>query len=134
VPLLLISTCGSGWTQLGAQGFADAQILVVVFTCNHCPTRRIIRAHQGNRRRLQSEGCRCGRHQSNDVNALRFDELAWSDLSDSFAEMKIRAAGPALQLPYLYDATPRPSRKLTDPCHPHVFVFDAARKLRYEVP
>ncbi|MEY2465917.1 MAG: hypothetical protein QOD03_438, partial [Verrucomicrobiota bacterium] len=62
-----------------------------------------------------------------------FDELAWSDLSDSFAEMKIRAQDRHYNFPYLYDGDTEAVAKAYGPmATPHVFVFDAARKLRYQ--
>src|ERR1700744_1755941 len=47
--------------------------------------------------------------------------------------MKIRAENAGFNFPYLYDGdTEIASRKFGPVCTPHVFVFDADRKLRYE--
>jgi thiol-disulfide isomerase/thioredoxin len=63
---------------------------------------------------------------------VRLDELGWTDLSDSFAEMKIRAKYKQFNFPYLYDGeTEAASRAYGPVATPHVFIFDRARKLRY---
>ena len=68
----------------------------------------------------------------NDPLALRLDELGYSDLGDSFEDMKIRAKDRGWTFPYLYDGeTQAVSRAYGPVATPHVFVFDAERKLRY---
>ena len=68
----------------------------------------------------------------NDPKSVRLDELGWTDLSDSFEEMKIRARDRQFNFPYLYDGdTEAVARAYGPVATPHVFVFDAARKLRY---
>jgi thiol-disulfide isomerase/thioredoxin len=63
---------------------------------------------------------------------VRLDELGWSDLSDSFAEMKIRARDHQFNFPYLYDGDREDAARAYGPvATPHVFVFDQSRKLRY---
>src|SRR5258707_6571242 len=114
--------------------FADAKILVVVFTCNHCPTAQ---DYQERIKEIvadyKSKGVAVVAINPNDANALRFDELAWSDLSDTFAEMKIRAQDRHFNFPYLYDGDTEAVAKAYGPvATPHVFGFDAARKLGYE--
>jgi hypothetical protein len=39
----------------------------------------------------------------NDPKSVRLDELGWTDLSDSFEEMKIRARDRHFNFAYLYD-------------------------------
>ena len=59
--------------------------------------------------------------------------LNYSDVDDSFASMKIRAAYRHFTFPYLYDGeTQAVSEKYGPKVTPHIFIFDAARKLRYE--
>src|SRR5207237_3324650 len=68
----------------------------------------------------------------NDPNSVRLDELGWTDLSDSFPEMKIRARDRNFNFPYLYDGdTEEVARTYGPVATPHAFIFDAARKLRY---
>jgi peroxiredoxin len=69
----------------------------------------------------------------NDPAAIRIDELDSSDVSDSLAEMKIRAQYKHLTYPYLYDGeTQAVTRAYGPQATPHVFVFDQQRHLRYE--
>jgi thiol-disulfide isomerase/thioredoxin len=122
---------GRNWTL---KNFADAKILVVVFTCNHCPTaqdyQERIKAIAAD---YKAKGVALVAINANDANALRPDELAWSDMSDSFAEMKIRAREGHYNFPYLYDGDTETVASAYGPvATPHAFVFDAARKLRYE--
>lgn len=122
---------GRNWTL---KDFADAKILVVVFTCNHCPTaqdyQERIKAIAAD---YKAKGVALVAINPNDANALRFDELAWSDVSDTFAEMKIRAQDGHYNFPYLYDGDTESVAKAYGPvATPHAFVFDSARKLRYE--
>ena len=79
--------------------FADAKLLVIVFTANHCPTaqyyeQRIKQLVEDYRER----GVAVVAISPNDPNSVRLDELGWSDLSDSFAEMKLRAGAASFQL------------------------------------
>jgi thiol-disulfide isomerase/thioredoxin len=68
----------------------------------------------------------------NDPKSVRLDELGWTDLSDSFEEMKIRARDHYFNFPYLYDGdTESVARSYGPVATPHAFVFDAGRKLRY---
>ena len=113
--------------------FANAKILVVVFTCNHCPTAQYYQ------RRIKQivtdykdKGVTLVAIMPNDPKSVRLDELGWTDLSDSFDEMKIRANEQDFNFPYLYDGeTESVSRAYGPVATPHVFVFDAERKLRY---
>jgi thiol-disulfide isomerase/thioredoxin len=69
----------------------------------------------------------------NNPQAVRLDEMGYTDVGDSFAEMKIRAAYRHFNFPYLYDGeTQRVTEAYGPSATPHVFVFDAERRLRYE--
>ncbi|MEJ7638338.1 MAG: TlpA family protein disulfide reductase, partial [Singulisphaera sp.] len=68
----------------------------------------------------------------NDPEAVRLDELGYSDLGDSFEDMKTRAKDKAYTYPYLYDGETQATAKAYGVlATPHVYVFDADRKLRY---
>jgi thiol-disulfide isomerase/thioredoxin len=68
----------------------------------------------------------------NDPLAVRLDELGYTDLGDSFEEMKIRAAERKFNFPYLYDGQTQAVARAYGPVStPHVFVFDKERKLQY---
>ncbi len=113
--------------------FASGKVLVVVFTCNHCPTAQYYEP------RLKQfvadykdKGVSLVAIMPTDPQSVRLDELGWTDLSDSFEEMKIRARDHQFNFPYLYDGeTEAVSRAYGPVATPHVFVFDQERKLRY---
>jgi thiol-disulfide isomerase/thioredoxin len=113
--------------------FADARILVVLFTCNHCPTAqayedRILQLHKDYR----GKGVALVAISPNDPLAVRLDELGYTDLGDSFSEMKIRARDRKFPFPYLYDGqTQATAQAYGVLATPHVFIFDRDRKLRY---
>ena len=84
--------------------FKDAKILVSIFTCNHCPTAqayedRIIQLAKD----YKDKGVAVVAINPNDPKAINLDELGYTDLSDSFEEMKIRAKEKHFNFPYLYD-------------------------------
>ena len=114
--------------------FAGAKVLVVVFTCNHCPTAqayedRLIALQRDYKDRGVDVVAIC----SNDPKALRLDELDFSDLTDSLDDMKIRAKDKQFNFPYLYDGDTQSVADAYGPlATPHVFIFDADRKLRYQ--
>ena len=113
--------------------FADAKLLVVVFTCNHCPTAQY---YEERLKQLVSDyrpkGVALVAISPNDPKSVRLDELGWTDLSDTFDEMKLRAKHRQFNFPYLYDGDhERVSRAYGPVTTPHAFVFDAARRLRY---
>ena len=113
--------------------FADARLLVILFTCNHCPTAqayedRIIRLHAD----YKDKGVALVAISPNDPRAVRLDELGYTDLSDSFEEMKLRAKERKYAFPYLYDGeAQKTSLAYGVLATPQVFVFDRQRKLRY---
>ena len=119
------------WYSL--KDFAASPILVVVFTCNHCPTAQ---AYEERLKALvadyQGKGVALVAISPNDENSVRLDELGYTDLSDSFAEMKIRADYRQFNFPYLYEGDRTGVARAYGPAAtPHAFVFDAARTLRY---
>ena len=113
--------------------FKDSKILVMIFTCNHCPTAQ---AYEDRMKQLvtdyKNKGVAVIAISPNDPLSVRLDELGYTDLSDSFEEMKIRAKDKNFNFPYLYDGeTSAASMKYGPQATPHVFIFDAERKLRY---
>jgi len=115
------------------EDFAKAKVFVVVFTCNHCPTAqayedRIIKLHND----YKDKGVALVAISPNNPEAVRLDELGYSDLSDSLEEMKIRAKDKKFPFPYLYDGeTQKTIQAYGVQATPHVFIFDKDRKLRY---
>ncbi|HUD82570.1 MAG TPA: redoxin domain-containing protein [Candidatus Saccharimonadales bacterium] len=115
------------------QDYADARILVIIFTANHCKTAQ---AYEGRIIQLvndyKDKGVAVVGIAPNDPQALSLSELVYSDLSDSFAELQIRAQERGFNFPYLYDGdSQKVSRAYGPVSTPHVFIFDQARKLRY---
>jgi thiol-disulfide isomerase/thioredoxin len=113
--------------------FAAAKVLVVVFTCNHCPTAqayedRLIQLHRDH----HDKDVAVVAISPNDPLAVRLDELGYSDLGDSLDDMKLRAKAKAFPFPYLYDGeTQKASIAYGVLATPQVFIFDQERKLRY---
>ena len=61
------------------------------------------------------------------------NEMGYTDVGDSFEEMKIRADYRHFNFPYLYDGeTQKISNAYGPSATPHLFIFDSDRKLRYE--
>jgi peroxiredoxin len=113
--------------------FAEAKILVVVFTCNHCPTAQ---AYEDRIKKLTSDyknkGVAVVAISPNDPEAVRLDELGYSDMGDTFEEMKIRVNDKGYNFPYLYDGkTQAVTSAYGAVATPHLFIFDNQRKLRY---
>ena len=113
--------------------FDKYKVLVIIFTCNHCPTAqayedRIIKIVEDYR----NESVKLIAISPNSVKSLLLEELGYSDMGDSFEEMKIRAREKKYNFPYLYDGdTQEASIKYGPVATPHAFVFDAERKLKY---
>ncbi len=124
---------GTDGRTYALKDFAAAKLLVVVFTCDHCPTAQY---YEERLKQLvadyRDKGVAFVAISPNDPKSVRLDELGWTDLSDSFAEMKLRARDRQFNFPYLYDGdTETASRAYGPVATPHAFVFDAQRKLRY---
>jgi len=103
--------------------FADAELLVVVFTCNHCPYAiacedRLIAIQNDYR----DEGVQLVAINPNDAEKYP---------DDSFEKMKERAAAKSFNFPYLRDDSQAVARAYDAACTPDVFVFDRDRKLLY---
>jgi peroxiredoxin len=111
---------GTAWSL---DSFADAQLLVVVFTCNHCPY-----AIASEDRLLELQSAYEGRGVQL-VAISSNDTQKYPD--DSFDEMKARAADKGFNFPYLYDESQDVARAYDAACTPDVFVFDRERKLVY---
>jgi peroxiredoxin len=113
--------------------FSKADVLMVLFTSNHCPTSHAIEQRL---QRLWSDL----RQQSFDLVAinpnhpegLSIDELGFGEFNDSFEDMKPYAEKNGWDFPYLYDGeTQSTARAYGCLATPHVFIFDRDRRLRY---
>lgn len=104
--------------------FAPAKLLVLNFTCNHCP---YAQAYEDRFLDLVHEFT---------PRAVAFAAISPNDAktypADSFENMKLRATEKGWPFPYLHDEKQVAARAYGAVCTPHVFVLDAARKLAYE--
>jgi peroxiredoxin len=140
-PILAIDSPAPDFSLPGVDGkthkLADydaSPILMVMFMCNHCPTSQL---YEGRIQKLvddyRPKGVAVVAIQPNDPKAILLSELGYTDVSDSFEEMKIRAAYRRFDFPYLNDGeTQSVTEAYGAQATPHVFIFDRARKLRYE--
>ena len=114
--------------------YASAKVLVLAFTCNHCPTAQL---YESRIKQLaldyRDRGVTLVAIQPNNPNAVRLDEMGYTDVGDSFEDMKTRAEFRKFNFPYLYDGeTQEVSKEYGPTATPHLFIFDSERKLRYE--
>jgi peroxiredoxin len=140
-PILALGSPAPDFALPGVDGqthklsdYASSPILVVVFTCNHCPIAQMYEQRiQQLANDYKNKGVAVVAIQPNDPEAIRIDELDSSDISDSLAEMKMRVQYKHLTYPYLYDGdTQQVTRAYGPQATPHVFIFDQQRHLRYE--
>jgi peroxiredoxin len=140
-PTLAIGSPAPDFTLPGIDGkihklsdYSASKVLVIVFTCNHCPTAQL---YETRIKKIAADyagrGVALIAIQPNNPDAIRLDELGYTDVSDSLDEMKIRAAYRHFNFPYLYDGdTQKVANAYGPKATPHAFVFDQERKLRYE--
>jgi peroxiredoxin len=113
--------------------FSGAEVLLVLFTSNHCPTSHGMEGRlQQLRDRFRGRSFALVAINPNHPDGLSVNELGYGEYGDSFEEMKPYAAKLGWDFPYLYDG----DKQLTARAYgclatPHVFIFDRARKLRY---
>jgi thiol-disulfide isomerase/thioredoxin len=113
--------------------FDKSGVLVIVFSCNHCPTAQ---AYEDRilsiAKEYKTKGVQIVMISPNAPKALNYSELGYTDMGDSFEEMKVRASEKAFPFPYLYDGDEQKSALAYGPAAtPHCFVFDKNRILRY---
>jgi peroxiredoxin len=113
--------------------FAGPDVLMVLFTSNHCPT-----THGMEQRLAKLRADLKGRSfglvaiNPNHPDGLSIDELGYGEYTDSFADMTPYAKSMGWDFPYLYDGDKQLiARAYGCLATPHVFIFDKARRLRY---
>lgn len=113
--------------------FNNSKVLVIIFTCNHCPTaqayeERMITLTEDYKER----GVQVVAISPNSINGILLNELGYSDLGDSFEDMIVRAKDKGYNFPYLYDGdTHEASLQYGPVATPHAFVFNDERTLTY---
>ncbi|MCB0669832.1 MAG: redoxin domain-containing protein [Saprospiraceae bacterium] len=114
--------------------YEDADVLVIIFTCNHCPTAQayeermieIVNDYQG-------KGVQLIAISPNNPLGLLYEELGYTDLNDDYEAMILRADYADYNFPYLYDGdTEEASLQYGPVATPHAYVFDSERKLTYQ--
>jgi peroxiredoxin len=113
--------------------YDDADILAVLFTCNHCPSAQGAESRiKALVERYRDQSFQLVAISPNADKGLRINELGWSIYGDSFEDMKLHAAEYDFNFPYLYDGeTQSVSRAYGAMATPHIFIFDKERILRY---
>ena len=103
--------------------FRDRPVLVVVFSCNHCPYVKLYEDRMVSiQRDYAGRGVQFVAINSNDDKAYP---------EDSFPEMVKRSKEKGFNFPYLRDESQKAVEAYGGVCTPHVFAFDGDRKLRY---
>ncbi len=113
--------------------FSGPDVLMVLFTSNHCPTSHSIEKRlQKLRNDFRERSFALVAINPNHPDGHSLDELGYGEYSDSFADMKPYAASNGWDFPYLYDGeTQQIARAYGCLATPHVFIFDKERRLRY---
>jgi peroxiredoxin len=114
--------------------YQSAKLLMVAFISNHCPDShaaegRIMKLVEN----LKGKGFALVAINPNNPDGLSIAELGYSKYNDGFDDMKKYASEQGFNFPYLYDGETQSTAKAYG-CiaTPHVFIFDAERKLRYK--
>ncbi len=105
------------------ESFAGAELLVVIFTCNHCPYSKAVEQRLV---ALQDD------YRGRGVQLVAInpnDAQAYPD--DSFEHMVERAREMHFNFPYLRDESQQVARAYDAACTPDIFVFNRARALIY---
>lgn len=128
---LLPATDGKTYTL---KDFSGGKALAVIFTTNHCPD--AITSHSRMVALVdyfEGKGVKFVAINSNSPEGLHPPELGWTIYDDGFEHMKLIAKDSGFNLPYLYDGETQATAKAYGAvATPHIFVFDAELKLRYD--
>jgi peroxiredoxin len=100
--------------------FKKAELVVVVFTCNHCP---VAQAYEDRLIALQKEYAAKGVQ----VVAINVNTIP----DDRLDKMKERAEQKGFNFPYLFDPTQKVGQDFGALVTPHVFVLDKNRAIAY---
>jgi peroxiredoxin len=103
--------------------FADAKVLVIFFTCNHCPY--VKGSDEVTRKTAEKFAARGAKFVGINSNSQNIHE------EDSFEHMVKRMEEYKFPWVYLYDETQDAARAYGALKTPHFFVFDKKRKLVY---
>lgn len=103
--------------------FKDKKILLVIFSCNHCP---YVQAYEDRMIAIQRDYADKG---------VQFVAICANDAKeypdDSLENMKIRAREKHYNFPYLRDETQKIAKAYDAACTPEFYAFDAERRLQF---
>jgi len=140
VKTLAVGAAAPDFKLMGVDGayhtladYAEAEVLVLVFTANHCPTAQAYEQRLMDfTRDYQDKGVQVVAISPNSPLGLLYNELGYTDLGDEYTDMVIRHRDAGFNFPYLYDGDDHGASLQYGPvATPHTFVFDADRKLAY---
>jgi peroxiredoxin len=132
---LIVSTIGLGTSapdfdlpgvddrRYSLSSFKEKPVLVVIFSCNHCP---YVKDYETRMVAIQKEYAARG-VQLVAINSN--DEKAYPE--DGFPDMVKRSKERGFNFPYLRDESQKVVSAYGGVCTPHVFAFDSRRVLRY---
>jgi peroxiredoxin len=122
-PAPAFALSGVDGTICSLEGFAEKPILVVMFSCNHCP---YVQAYEDRlvamQRDYKDRGVQLVAINSND--AVNYPE-------DNLEQMVARAKDKGFNFPYLRDAAQQVARAYGATHTPQIIVFDRERRLCY---
>ena len=127
-PKLKVGDAAPDWSGIvgiddqkhGLADYKDAKLVVVVFTCNHCP---VAVAYEDRLVALQKDY----KDKGVVLVAVNVNNLP----ADKLDKMKERAKAKGFNFPYLYDESQKIGKDYGAEVTPHVFVLDGKRKIAY---
>jgi peroxiredoxin len=106
--------------QHALDDYRDAKLLVLVFTCNHCP---VAKAYEDRLIALTKD------YQEKGVQVVA---ISCNNIpADQLDKMKERAEQKSFNFPYLHDSKQQSGLQYGAKVTPHVFVLDSQRKVVY---
>ena len=103
--------------------FKNAEVLIIIFMCNHCPyVKGIIDRFTEFQNKYESRNVQLAGINSNDT--VNYPE-------DSFENMKLFSSEHKMNFPYLFDESQEIAKKYKAVCTPDIFVYDKNRILKY---
>lgn len=100
--------------------FKDKKLLIVFFSCNHCP---YVQAYEDRIKKIQSDYA----EQLQIVAINSNEDVNYPE--DSFEEMKKRANNKQFNFPYLRDETQDVAKAYGSTHTPEIFLFDNKREM-----
>lgn len=114
--------CATSGKHCSMADLKGKDVLVVVFTCNHCP---VAKAYEG--RMMDLAKTYGGKDGKVGVVAINVSEIS----DDGLSAMKSRAKEKGYTFAYLFDPSQKTGRDFGATRTPEWFVFDKERKLVY---